>query len=124
MTYQPRFPPEVEADVRIGVAWYEERSFGLGVDLLQAFYAGVDAIVESPLLYRTVQGPVRRRIGPPPECWTPRSVHISWEPESESTDLGTGSRTVSSRWKRRRLRTRAGAGEREDERGGRTGEET
>ena len=62
MTYQLRFLSEVEGDVRIGMAWYEERSFGLGDDFLREFYAGVDDIVESPLLYRTVQGPVRRRI--------------------------------------------------------------
>ena len=62
MTYQLRFLPEVEGDLRIGVAWYEERSFGLRNDFLQEFYAGVDDIVEGPLLYRTVQGSVRRRI--------------------------------------------------------------
>ena len=62
MTYQPRFLPEVEGDLRIGVAWYEERSPGLGEDFLQEFYAGVGVIVEAPLLYRPVQGPIRRRI--------------------------------------------------------------
>ena len=62
MTYQLRFLPRVESDLRIGRAWYEERSLGLGDDFLHEFFAGIDDILEHPLLYRTVQGDVRRRV--------------------------------------------------------------
>ena len=62
MPQQLRFLPQAESDLRIGRAWYEERSPGVGDAFLHEFFATIDDILEHPLLYRTEQGDVRRRL--------------------------------------------------------------
>jgi plasmid stabilization system protein ParE len=62
MTYALRFLPEVEEDVISGHVWYEEKSPGLGEELLRTFYARAGEIPRNPLLYAKVYGRFRRRL--------------------------------------------------------------
>lgn len=44
MNFLPIFHPRIETDVREAVAYYDERSPGLGVRFKRTFYATVDSI--------------------------------------------------------------------------------
>jgi hypothetical protein len=48
VNHRPVFHPRVEADVREGMARYEERSPGLGVPFKRTFYAAGDELLVSP----------------------------------------------------------------------------
>lgn len=60
--YTLRFLPEVEDDVIAGYAWYEERSRGLGEELLRIFYACSGELLTNPLLYPKIHRNFRRRL--------------------------------------------------------------
>lgn len=60
MTYTLRFLPDVEDDVMVGYAWYEEKAPGLGEDFLRMFYASTGEIRRNPLLYSKVYREFRR----------------------------------------------------------------
>lgn len=60
MTFTLRFLPELEDDVIAGYSWYETKSFGLGEDFIRMFYAFIDEIHRTPLLYPKVYGEFRR----------------------------------------------------------------
>jgi len=62
MTYNLRFLPEVEEDVIVGYAWYEEKVPGLGEEFLRIFYACVGDISREPLIYPKVHKELRRRL--------------------------------------------------------------
>jgi hypothetical protein len=56
MTYVLRFLPEVEADVLKGLAWYEDKSPGLGEEFLRLLcvFSGIDS--KSAIVQHCTQG--------------------------------------------------------------------
>ena len=48
MNFLPIFHPHIERDVRSAMAYYEERSVGLGVRFKRVFYGTVDKILVFP----------------------------------------------------------------------------
>jgi plasmid stabilization system protein ParE len=55
-----RLRPQVEDEVTEAMAWYQGRRSGLELDFYRTFLEVLDVIAESPDLYRTVYGDVRR----------------------------------------------------------------
>ena len=62
MKYTLRFLPDVDDDAVAAYKWYEEKSSGLGEDLLRMFYAFATEIQRNPLLYQEVHNKFRRRL--------------------------------------------------------------
>jgi len=60
MTYALRFLPQVEADVLKGLAWYEDKSQGLGEEFLRVFYACSQELARNPLVCQKVHRDFRR----------------------------------------------------------------
>lgn len=52
--------PAAERDVAEALAWYDPRSPNLGDQLLAEVDAAMARIRDTPMIYRTVHGPVRR----------------------------------------------------------------
>jgi hypothetical protein len=62
MGYSLSFLPEVEEDAIGAYLWYEEKSQGLGEDLLRIFYAGAAEIARTPNLYPRVYKNFHRKL--------------------------------------------------------------
>ena len=60
MTYDLRFQPEVEADVKSGRTWYEGKSQGLGDEFLRVFYSACQELIRNPRMYPQVHRHFRR----------------------------------------------------------------
>jgi plasmid stabilization system protein ParE len=56
------YSPEAEQDISEAYEWYEERSPGLGEELLRAVEACVAAIARSPKAHQIVYGTYRRGV--------------------------------------------------------------
>jgi hypothetical protein len=48
VNFLPIFHPRIETDVREAVAYYEERSLGLGARFKRTFYAALDSLLVFP----------------------------------------------------------------------------
>ncbi len=55
-----RVLPAAERDIAEALAWYDARSPSLGDRLLDEVDAAMARIRDTPMVYRTVHGPVRR----------------------------------------------------------------
>lgn len=62
MTYTLRFLPELEEDAVTGYLWYEEKARGLGGEFLRLFYAYLNQIQRSPLIFQKRYGEFRRHL--------------------------------------------------------------
>lgn len=62
MTEAPILLPEAKADVADAYLWYEDQSFGLGMEFLRCIEIGLLAIQRNPFSYSMVHESYRRAL--------------------------------------------------------------
>ena len=62
MTSPPILVPEAKADIADAYLWYEDQSFGLGMEFLRCVEVALLSIQRSPLIYPVVHETYRRAL--------------------------------------------------------------